>query len=122
MGRPPLRNTGKGTEVELVVSNDRRQTVRYLAEITATVHMILKSDLKMARASARCIPHLLAHLSQRLMVMGELIVYQSLRRPSVHQHFQTSFSLKPLGHLNSTFIWRFLRTRERKFVQMDLVT
>ena len=34
MGRPPLRNTGKGTEVELVVSNDRRQTVRYLAEIT----------------------------------------------------------------------------------------
>ena len=41
MGRPPLRNTGKGTEVELVVSNDRRQMVRYLAEITATVHMIL---------------------------------------------------------------------------------
>ena len=34
MGRPPLRNTGKGTEVELVVSNDRGQTVRNLAEIT----------------------------------------------------------------------------------------
>ena len=33
MGRPPLRNTGKGTEVELVVCNDRRQTVRYLAEM-----------------------------------------------------------------------------------------
>ena len=63
MGRPPLRNTDKGTEVELVVSNDRRQTVRYLAEITGcgnpAVHMILKSDLKTAQASARCIPHLL---------------------------------------------------------------
>ena len=62
MGRPPLRNTGKGTEVELVVSNDRRQTVRYLAEITglgnSMMQMILKSDLKMAQASARCIPHL----------------------------------------------------------------
>ena len=70
----------------------------------------------------------LAHLSWRLM--GELIVYQSLRRPSVvrpsvcpsvRQHFQTS-SLKPLGQLNSNFIWRLLRTRERKFVQMVLVT
>ena len=61
MGRPPLRNTGKGTEVELVFSNDRRQTVRYPAEIigwgSPTVHMISKSDLKMAQASARCIPH-----------------------------------------------------------------
>ena len=43
----------------------------------------------------------LAHLSRRLM--GELIVYQSLRRPSVRrlssvrQHFQTSSPLKPLG-------------------------
>ena len=34
MGRPSLRNTGKGTEVELVVSKDRRQTVRYIAENT----------------------------------------------------------------------------------------
>ena len=34
MGRPPLRNTGEGTEVESVVSNERRQMVRYLAEIT----------------------------------------------------------------------------------------
>ena len=37
--------------------------MRYLAEITGwenpTVHMILKSDLKKAQASARCIPHLL---------------------------------------------------------------
>ena len=71
----------------------------------------------------------LAHLSRRLM--GELIVYQSLRRPSVRpsvrrpsvrQHFQTSSPLKPLGQLNSNFIWRLLRTRERKFVQMVLVT
>ena len=66
----------------------------------------------------------LAHLSRRLM--GELIVYQSLRRPSVRlsvrQHFQTSSPLKPLGQLNSNFIWRLLRTRERKFVQMVMVT
>ena len=71
----------------------------------------------------------LAHLSRRLM--GELIVYQSLRRPSVRpsvrrpsvrQHFQTSSPLKPLGQLNSNFIWRLLRTREQKFVQMVLVT
>ena len=34
MGRPALRNTGKGTEVESVVSNDRTQTVCYLAKIT----------------------------------------------------------------------------------------
>ena len=67
----------------------------------------------------------LAHLSRRLM--GELIVYQSLRRPSVRrpsvrQHFQTSSPLKPLGQLNSNFIWKLLRMRERKFVQMVLVT
>ena len=34
MGKPPLRNTGKGTAVESVVSKDRRQKVRYLAERT----------------------------------------------------------------------------------------
>ena len=63
---------------------------------------------------------LLAHLSRRLM--GELIVYQSLRRPSVRQYFHTSSPQKPLGHLNSNFIWRLLKTREGKFVQMVLVT
>ena len=31
MGKPPLRNTGEGTAV---VSKDRRQKVRYLAERT----------------------------------------------------------------------------------------
>ena len=68
----------------------------------------------------------LAHLSRRLM--GELIVYQSLRRPSVvrrpsvRPQFQTSSPLKPLGQLTSNYIWRLLRTRERKFVQMVLVT
>ena len=71
----------------------------------------------------------LAHLSRRLI--GELIVYQWLRRPSsvvcrpssvVRQHFQTSSPLKPLGQLNSYFIWRLLRMGERKFVQMVLVT
>ena len=62
----------------------------------------------------------LAHLSRRLM--GELIAYQSLRRPSVRpsvrrpsvcQHFRTSSPLKPLGKLNSSFIWRLYRTREQ---------
>ena len=46
----------------------------------------------------------------------------SVRPSSVRQHFQTSSTLKPLGQLNSNFIWRLLRTRERKFVQMVLVT
>ena len=64
---------------------------------------------------------LLAHLSWRLM--GELIVYQSLRGlSSVRQNFQTSSLLKPQGQFNSNFIWRLLRTRERKFVQMVMVT
>ena len=37
---------------------------------------------------------LLAHLSQRLI--GELIVYEGIRRPSVVcQHFQTTSPLKP---------------------------
>ena len=67
----------------------------------------------------------LAHLSRRLI--GELIVYQWLRRPSVRpsvvrQHFQTSSPLKLLGQLNSYFIWRLLRMGERKFDQMVLVT
>ena len=61
----------------------------------------------------------LAHLSRRLL--GELLVYQSLHRPSVRQHFQTS-PLKPQGQLNSNFIWRLLRMGEQKFVQMVLVT
>ena len=34
-----------------------------------------------------------AHLSRRLIV--ELIVYEGIRRPSVCQHFQTTFPLKP---------------------------
>ena len=51
--------------------------------------------------------------------MDELIVYQSLRRPSVRQHFQTSSPLKPLSQLNSNFIWRLLRMLEQKFVQKN---
>ena len=63
----------------------------------------------------------LAHLSRRLI--GELKVYQWLRRPDVvRQHFQTSSPLKLQGQLKSYFIWRLLRMRERKFVQMVLVT
>ena len=63
----------------------------------------------------------LAHLSRRLI--SELIVYQSLRHPSsTRPQFQTSSPLNPLGQLNSNFIWRLLRTRERQFVQMVLIT
>ena len=41
----------------------------------------------------------------------------------VRQHFQTSSPLKLLGQLNSNFIWRLLRVRDRKFFfQMALVT
>ena len=40
----------------------------------------------------------------------------------VRQHFQTSSPLKPLGQLNSYFIWSLLRMGERKFVQTILVT
>ena len=41
--------------------------------------------------------HILAHLSRRLI--DELIVYQSLRRPSVvRQHFQTSSPQQPLAN------------------------
>ena len=40
--------------------------------------------------------------------MGELIVYQSLRRSYIRQHFQTSSPLKQLGQLNSNFIWRLM--------------
>ena len=57
------KTASKGTEVELAVSNDRRQMVLYLAEISGsgnpTVHVILKSYLKMAQVSARCLPHFL---------------------------------------------------------------
>ena len=68
-----------------------------------------------------CSVFFLAYLSRRLG--GELLVYQWFRRPSgVRQHFQTSSSLKPLGQLNSNFIWRLLRMGERKFVKMVLVT
>ena len=63
----------------------------------------------------------LAHLSRRFR--GELLVYHWLRRPSsVCQHFQTSSPLKPLGQLNSNFIFRLLRMREQNFVQIVLVT
>ena len=47
--------------------------------------------------------------------MGELIVYQSLQRLSFRQSTISKSPLKPPGQLNSNFIWRLLRTRERKF-------
>ena len=58
---------------------------------------IAASDLKVDRC--RQLIEFLAHLSQRLI--GELIVYEGIRRPSlrrpsvVRQHFQTTSSLKP---------------------------
>ena len=56
-------------------------------------------------------------LSQRLM--DELIVFQSLWRPSA-RIFKHLWNHR--GQSNSNFIWRLLRTGERKFVQMVLVT
>ena len=55
---------------------------------------------------------LLAHLSRRLM--GSLLYtsHSGVRLLSVCPEFQTS-SLKPLGQLNSNFIWRLLWTQER---------
>ena len=64
MGRPPLKNAGNILKVESAVNDDRRQTVHDLAEIAgcgkSTVYRILKSDLKMSKASARWVPRLLS--------------------------------------------------------------
>ena len=81
----------------------------------------LGSGLKVRYWNCADVSIFLAHLSWRLR--GELLVYGWLRRPSsvVRQHFQTSSPLKPLGQLNSNFIWRLLRMGEQKFVQMFLV-
>ena len=73
------------------------------------IYEILKPYLKLVmdgrtdgKAQSNMPLNFFAHLSQRLM--GELIVYQSLCRPSVRRPsvniFQTSSPLKPLGHLN----------------------
>ena len=58
-----------------------------------------------------------------LGAQGELMVYHSSRSPSgvrrpsasVH-HFQSSTSLKPLGHLKPNFMWSLLWKGERKFI------
>ena len=64
MGRPPLRKTDNVRKVESAVCNDRTHTVRFLAEITGrgkpTLHRILKSDLKLSKASARWVPRFLS--------------------------------------------------------------
>ena len=61
--------------------------------------------------------------SPKPKAISELLVYQCLRPPSsVRQHFQTSSPLKPLGQLNSNFIWRLLRVGEQKFIQRVLIT
>ena len=73
----------------------------------------LRSVSVWCRSWIVCCPYILAHLSRRLL--DGLIVYQSLRRPSVRrsssvrQHFQTSSPLKPLDQLSSYFTWRLLR-------------
>ena len=117
-----------------------KQTVKFLIIMRCLIWICTvclcptKRTLGLYGITCYCIGMFLAHLSQRLM--GELIVYQSLRRPSVRpssvrpssvrpsvcQHFQTSSPLKPLGQINSNLIWRLLRMRKRKFVQMVLVT
>ena len=48
--------------------------------------------------------------------------HSGIHPSSARQHFQTSSPQKPLGQLNWNFIWRLLRTWERKFVQVVLVT
>ena len=64
MGKPPLKSTGNVTKVESDIRNDRRHAARDLAEKSGlgkpTVHRILKSDLKMSKASARWDPRLLS--------------------------------------------------------------
>ena len=56
IGRPTLKKAGNVLKVESDLNNDRRRTVHDLAEIAgcgkSTVHRILKSDLKMSKASA----------------------------------------------------------------------
>ena len=58
---------------------------------------------------------LLAHLSRRLI--GELIVYKGIRRPSVRpsvrQHFQTTSPLKLRSRFFSYFTYSIYRSGER---------
>ena len=72
------------------------------------IHYILMNEDSDERSRAL----LLAHLSRRLM--GSLLYtsHSGVRPLSVRPQFQTS-SLKPLGQLNSNFIWRLLRTQGR---------
>ena len=63
----------------------------------------------------------LAHLSRRLI--GELLVYKGIRRPSVvrpssvrpsvRQHFQTTSPLKPRSRFFSYFTYSIYRSGER---------
>ena len=87
---------------------DKKLWVSYFLMRNASMK-ILKPYLKLVmdgrtdgKAQSNMPLNFFAQLSQRLM--GELIVYQSLCRPSVRRRsvniFQTSSPLKPLGHLN----------------------
>ena len=56
----------------------------------------------------------LAHLSRRLI--GELLVYKGIRRPSVCQHFQTTSPLKPRSRFFLYFTYSIYRSGERRIV------
>ena len=61
-----------------------------------------------------CFRSFLAHLSQRLI--GELLVYKGIRRPSVCQHFQTTSPLKPRSRFFSYFTYSIYRSGEQIIV------
>ena len=99
-----------------------RSKIVYLTRDSDT--LFLKSNWPVTRlllsgSNSRLIWDFLAHLSRRLI--GELIVYQWLRRLSGVPRPST-FSNIFSSELNSYFIWRLLRVGKRRFVQMVLVT
>ena len=121
MGRKEANQTNKSTKIgNTMTTRAKNKNIFECHQQIHDLHMYKDSDERFRAL-------LLAHLSRRLM--GELIVYQSLRRLSVVacpfsvcQQFQTSSPLKPLGQLNSNFIWKLLRMRERNYVQIVMVT
>ena len=57
MGRLPLRNIGNVKKVESAVSNDRKHTVRYLAETTRLekpiVHTLIKIRIETVKGNCK---------------------------------------------------------------------
>ena len=58
--------------------------------------------------------HIFSSPESRLI--GELIVYKGIRRPSVRQHFQTTSPLKPRSRFFSYFTYSIYRWGERIIV------